>query len=338
MNIRYFEKRPGAWHLDFRRLDGTRCRPYGGATEKEARANTQRLIAMAEGPREATLPTSGPTLRASFEVALKVREKWLQAKDKGSLETTYRGLGLPDAFPLAGLSRDKVRELRAKWMAEPGKRQGTKLAPSTINHRLSMLSVLLEVQDMAPHNVKHLSTKGNARHRRISDAEFTQMRNWAIDSRLKDSSEFYRLMVAGLETGARLGELLTVLPADVRENSVTFRSTKNHLSRTVPLTPAAKAALSTAGGLLGPFPALTVDRVTALWSAMRASMGLAEDHNFVFHLLRHECASRLADRGLGAHTIMAMLGHESIKTSEGYVKMSLGGLARAIGVDMGEAA
>lgn len=334
MNIRYFEKRPGAWHLDVRLPDGKRVRPYGGPTEAAARKGAlqtlQAAMAAPMSPQKEIVRLDGPQLRATFETALKVRERWLQSKDKGTLETTYRGLGLPDSHPLGALTRDAVRALRAKWMLEDGKRAGTKLQPSTINSRLSMLSVLLEVADMDPHNVKHLSTKGNARHRRITHEEFMQMTSWACSSLMKDAPAFGRLMWAGLETGGRLSELLG---ADVGVRSVTFRDTKNGLTRTVPLTDAAARALN------APWPAsLNEDRVTALWDAMRASMGLASDHRFVFHLLRHECASRLADKGEGAHIIMAMLGHQSIKTSEGYVNTSQGGLRRALGITEEETA
>jgi integrase len=331
MNIRYYEKTPGRWHLDIRCADGRRLRPYGGPTEatarKESKAIIARVFAAPVAPTPAIVPVpeaAGPTLLKTYEKALKVREEWLQSKDKGTLATTYRGLKLPDSHPMAALTRDAVRELRGKWMAEPGKRKGTTLAASTINSRLSMLSVLLEVEDLPPHTVKHLSTKGNARHRRISDTELAAMTAWAQSSHLKDAPAFGRLMVAGLEAGGRLSELLGA-EVDLKERTATFRDTKNSLSRTVPLTEAAARALE------APWPAsLTADRVTALWDAMRASMGLAGDHRFVFHLLRHECASRLADRGLGSHTIMAMLGHENITTSESYVKLSLAGLRRSV--------
>jgi integrase len=357
MKVRYFEKRPGAWHLDFRGPDGTRLRPYGGTTEAEAQRNAPTVIAKALAPKEqaAASPQAAafantsqlrdsPTMEGAFRLALKVREQWIKAKAKTTLEQTFDSIvdGNPRKLtrnsPVALLTRDFVRDLRALWIKEPGRRVSTTLSASTINHRLSMCSVLLEVCDLPPHGVKHLSTKGNARHRRIPPAEFARMQEWAGEQVLVGRSgaeEFARLLPAGLDTGARLSELLDLPPKDVAARSVTFRDTKNGLDRTLPLRPAAHKALL-AGTGRRPFPTLTADRVTQLWALMRRSMELEDDHKFVFHLLRHECASRFADEGKGAHFIKAWLGHENIATSESYVNMSLGGMAAQVGLDFSE--
>lgn len=342
MKIRYFEKRPGAWHLDFRLADGFRVRPFGGTTEAEARKRTAEVIASAiqrchtdNGPaKKAIVKAEGPTMEEAFKLGMKVREKWMQAKDKSTLETTFdqccAGPKLTKGSPVAILTRDFVRDLRGDWMKEPGKRKGSTLAASTINHRLSMLSVLLEVCDLPPHTVKHLSTKGTARHRRISDEEWATMLEWADEQAMLGRSGalvFRKVLELGWETGARLSELLTLRLADAVNMRVTFRDTKNSLSRTIPVTQAAWDILQKETEAQ-PFVSLSVDRVTTLWDLMRASMGLKDDHLFVFHLLRHERASRYGDEGHGAHFIKAMLGHENIKTSESYVNNSVEGLAR----------
>jgi integrase len=343
MKIRYFEKRGQVW-LDFRTPDGERKRVPSGFSvmqQSEAVRNAPAIIAKALGaqavpnaPAKAKVPVAGPTVAEAFRLALRTREQWITSKSKGTLQGTFDQLGIDPATPTAALTRDYVRALRERWMAEPGKRADTKLSPSTINHRLSMLSVLLEVADLPPHTVKHLSTKGNARHRRVTDEDFARCAEWAAEqARLGRSgaAEFARLLPAGLETGARLSELLDLTRPDVSAVSATFRDTKNGLTRTIPLRPRAAAALAGEGK---PFPTLTVDRVTTLWALMRADLGLAQDHRFVFHLLRHECASRFADEGKGSHFIKSWLGHESIVTSESYVNMSLGALAAGAGVSL----
>ncbi len=273
------------------------------------------------------------TLQAAFDLAMKTRQQWMQSKAPHTLVQTFETLhGLKPADPVACLTRDKVRELRGAWTKEPGKRKGSTLSASTVNHRLSMLSVLLEAADLPPHTVKHLKTKGNARHRRVTDAEFKYAMEWAQEEAALGRSgaeEFSRLLPAGLDTGARLSELLDLERRDITAFSATFRDTKNDLTRAVPLRPLASAALAGTGR---PFPTLTADRVTKLWDLMRHEMGLREDTLFVFHMLRHECASRLADEGKGAHYIKNWLGHEGIKTSESYVNMSFAAMAAGVGV------
>lgn len=345
MNIRYFEKRPGAWHLDFRGPDGVRYRPFGGTTEEAARKREKEIVfASLQKSQEcnrskpATVaPVGGPTMQDAFDLGMKVREKWMQAKDKDAIKIVFEqccaGPKLTKDSPVGILTRDFVRDLRGDWMQEPGKRKGTTLSASTINHRLSMLSVLLEVTDMPPHTVKHLSTKGTARHRRITDTEWATMQQWAeeqVTLGRSGAAVFLKVMVLGWETGARLSELLGFHKMDAVNQTMTFRATKNGLTRTIPVSLRAWKILEAEPMYGQPFVSLTVDRVTELWRLMRLSMGLQDDTLFVFHLLRHERASRFGDAGYGAHFIKSMLGHENIKTSESYVNNSVEGLARQL--------
>ena len=353
MNVRYFEKRPGAWHLDFRGPDGKRCRPYGGPSEAAARKEAPNIIAKAfsagaqgafavtDVPPVAMLPVRQVpelSLEEAYKTALKVREQWIKSKDKKTLQQTFDCIvgsskRLTKDSPVSILTRDFVRELRAEWLKEPGKRKGTTLSASTINHRLSMLSVLLEVADLPPHTVKHLSTKGNRRKRRVFDAEVQRMQDWLLEHAMdrRGASSMSDLITLGIETGAREGELLALQWPDVADGLVTFRDTKNYETRTVPLTPRAATVLERRRGLAAPFADLDQDRVTDLWDQARRGIGLAGDTQFVFHALRHEFASRLADKGVNAFVIMALMGHTDITTTQVYVKASLGSMAEALG-------
>lgn len=345
MNIRYFEKRPGAWHLDFKTAEGKRLRPYGGATEAEARRAAPGILARCLvgpagalpepiGPVQSTVPAaqmSPMTIGEAFKLGLKTRPGWITSKSKHTLQTTFDSLALPLDTPVAALTRNFVRDLRSAWTQEPGKRKGTSLSPSTINHRLSMLSALLEVADLPPHAVSHLSVKGNRRTRRISDAELTQMQAWcAGNGSRRGAWTMGRMIWVALDCCARQGELLALTWADVGPDWVTFRDTKNSESRTVPLTPRAAQLVEAGRGLPGPFADLDADRITALWSDMRTNMGLATDEEFVFHTLRHEGLSRLADKGTNAFTIAAIAGHANITTTQVYVKASMGAMRMAI--------
>lgn len=336
MNIRYYEKRPGAWHMDFRGPEGQRCRPYAGETEAQARANAPRILGMAFAgpPAPAAAPKgapAGPTLLEAYRKALRVREQWLTSKNKGSLQTTFDNLGLADETPMASLTRDLVRDLRTKWMAEPGKRKGSTLAPATINHRLSMLSVLLEVCDLPGHGVKHLSVRGNRRTRRISDAEYDGMLDWcAANAHRRGALGMGKLIQLAWHTAARQGELLGLTWSDIGETSMALRDTKNSDTRHIPLNPPAKAALESRRALPAPFADLDSDRCKALWQDMRFSMGLATDEEFVFHTIRHEWASRAVDRNENPFVIQAVMGHSNITTTQVYVKAGLDAMSRAL--------
>ena len=126
------------------------------------------------------------------------------------------------------------------------------MASGTVNHRLSMLSVLLDIAELPGHKVKHLSTRGNHRTRRISDDELGQLAQW-LGSRdhLKGAYTFRDLIIVAVQTGARQGELLGLTWHDVTPTTLTFRDTKNSESRTVPLTAPARVVMAGRAGLAG---------------------------------------------------------------------------------------
>jgi len=357
MKVRYFEKRGNTW-ADFR-VNGARKRMDTGArwgdqraaeaamptliarAMQEEQAGTDQGIAASKGSAGATVAASGHTLESAFKLAMKVREQWIRAKDKASLQTTFDAIvashkDLSTDTDVARFDRDFVRELRAAWLKEPGKRKGTTLSPSTINHRLSMLSVLLEACDLPPHNVKHLSTKGNERTRRITDDEVRRGQSWLLaHSNVSGALDFADLITVALDLGARQGELLGVRwgTIDLGAGLIRFDDTKNGTSRTLPLPEASKRVLERRKDVKGgPFAMLTTDRCTTLWNQMKEGLGLQDDEEFVFHSLRHEALSRLGDRNTNALTIKAIAGHANVTTTQRYVHSSVGAMAEAMGV------
>lgn len=358
MKVRYFEKRGQTW-ADFT-LNGDRKRvPTGAAwgNQKAAEAAMPAIIARlmqeqqggttpraaaAEVPQARTV-ASGHTLSSAYKLAMKTRESWMQAKDKGTLQTTFDSIvashkDLSEDTDMAYFTRDNVRTLRATWMAEAGKRKGTTLSPSTINHRLSMLSVLLEACDLPPHTVKHLSTKGNERTRRITDVEVRKGQSWLLaHSGISGAMDFADLITVALDLGCRQGELLGVPHAniDLQARLIRFDDTKNGTSRTLPLPEASLRVLERRTAGAGPFSMLTTDRCTALWNQMKEGIGLQDDDQFVFHSLRHEALSRLGDKGTNALTLKAIAGHANVTTTQRYVHSSVTAMADAMGAKVG---
>jgi hypothetical protein len=348
VKVRYFEKRGNTW-ADFR-VNGARKRMDTGAkwgdtkaaqaavpaliarAMQEQEAGTTSAAALSNGPpsRKVAIekPKSGKTLRATYKLGLKTRERWIAAKDKGDLEDRYQACAdyWGEDRDLADCDRAAVLEWRRVMMETPGKRAGSLLSHSTINHRLSMLTTLLELADLPPHAVKHLSVKDSRRKRRTREEELQGVQAWlTANYHRKGAASFSDLILAALHTAARQGEWLSLLWADVYSDRavVCFRDPKNGEMREVPLTDAVARMLERRRGyaLAGPFADLTQDRCQDLWQSARKAIGLAHDHEFVFHVAtRHEGLSRMGDAGASSFLIKAMAGHKSIQTSDRYVK------------------
>lgn len=353
MNIRYFEKR-GTWWMDFKDAQGKRRRvPTGETTQLAAEKASPAILARvltesAPAQAAASAGKSGKTLEATFKLGMKTREKWIGSKDKKSLEHTYEALAAywGKDRDMADLNRANVLEWRTKELEKPGKRKGDKMSPSSINHKLSMMSVLLEVAELPPHTVKHLSTRGNERRRRVMDEEIRKLQAWLLTPTRFDKERvgglaLYALIPVALHTAARLSELLDLKWGDVyldtEQPFVIFRKTKDHGNRNIPLSAVATNILKgrrhgPAKHLPGPFADLNEDRVTALWEEGRKALGLEDDHEFVFHALRHEGLSRIADSENNAYLVRDFAGHADISTSQRYVHSSAAALQRAASV------
>ena len=340
MNIRYFSKRGQTW-LDFKDAAGKRHRvPSGCITEADAIRQAPSILARVLGgastatatpkatPSATEPPARGPTIEDAFKHAMRTRTKWMESKDKPGLErikdqlVAYFG----PQFRLSEATRTRVQKWREDMMATPGQRKGTKLSNSTINHKLTMLSVLLEENDFPPHTVRHLSVEGNRRARRTREEELQAVISWCFANHTrKDATTLADMVQVALATTARRSELLGLLWTDVYfdRNCVMFRNTKNGTNREVAVADVAMRVLErrVQYGNLGPFHGVAPSQITALWNSAKEALGLSEDHEFVFHVAtRHEGLSRLGDQGASAFQIKAFGGHKSIAAADRYVK------------------
>lgn len=350
MKIRYFEKRDQIW-LDFKDADGERRRvPSGHSSQALAELAAPAIVAsyLSNGPTSSTINKQraskvghgGMTLRQAFDKGMKERESWVDSKSKESLRGNFKALTtssklLTEDMDCSVMTRALVMDLRAEWQTQPGIRKGTTTSSSTINHRLVMASTLLELADCPPHTVKGLTVKNNRRMRRVSENELQTVITWMMaHHKRKGATTMADLILVGINTTARLGELLPLKWSDVflEDGYIVYRDTKNGDSRQGAITDTAKRILErrmTYGGS-GPFDGLGSPQAHQLWAEARKDMGLAADKEFVFHVAsRHEGLSRLADSGESAYTIMAFGGHKSIASSARYVKPSMATLRNA---------
>ena len=124
----------------------------------------------------------------------------------------------------------------------------------------------------------------------------------------------WKLVYVGIRTGCRLSELLTATEGQINGNRLHLWKTKNHKPRTIPMGDKTRQFLLEL--IRGDMP--TGPMVRRHWDKARAAMGLAGDKQFVFHITRHTCATRLVEVGVNVFIIQEWMGHTRIDTTLRY--------------------
>lgn len=134
---------------------------------------------------------------------------------------------------------------------------------------------------------------------------------------------FKALVIFLLDTGARVSEALKVKEKDISERGVYLDTLKGGTPRLVPLTKRARASVLKWEGM-------SQNSVNDRWDRVRELMGLLKDDQFVPHVCRHTCASRLVMGGMDLRRIKDWLGHKSIATTMRYAHLMPGALDKGL--------
>lgn len=114
---------------------------------------------------------------------------------------------------------------------------------------------------------------------------------------------------------------------DLKANTLTFWKTKADEPRTIPITPPVREALefSRAQSNITPF-VIPEDSLRTHWDRCRGALGYEDDRQYVMHMLRHTCASRLVQAGVDLTRVKTWLGHKNIQTTLRYAHLAPGDL------------
>lgn len=131
-----------------------------------------------------------------------------------------------------------------------------------------------------------------------------------------------------VDTGARKSEMLNLKWGDIdlRTGRITFWETKTNQPRTVRMTTRVKNMLRVRklkSKNNGAAPLLVFDDIndTSLykaWTNMRECLDLRDDNQFVLHMLRHTCCTRLLGNGVDIRTVQQWMGHASLQMTQRY--------------------
>lgn len=325
MSIKRVGKK-GIFWCDFRTSDGQRVRYSLHTTDKkEARELEAKLISDADA-RIKRVRKGGLTLAEAFAHALRVRESWRSAKSLYSIKGTYAQVeSYFGAIRRLSELDDETLLAYGEHLKQSGK------TPSTINKRLSVISVLFEealkwkkYQGPRPTTVRY--KVDNGRTRIITSGEEAQV--LAI---LRSSNRLLWVAMADLvtvlaDTGLRVSEALNLEAGHINldAHSLLVTKTKSGGDRVVPLTERSLVILSERARdrakLL--FDPLNGDTANRIWARVREKMGLADDEEFVIHTLRHTFATTLANAGIDSFRLQSVMGHKSLASTQRYVRIS----------------
>ena len=143
-----------------------------------------------------------------------------------------------------------------------------------------------------------------------------------------ESPDIYDVVLLGLQTGGRKGEILGLswLFVDLERAQITFADTKNGDNRTLPLPPDSLDMLARRAetresetGLV--FPGKLGDNRPDLKKSWTNALKRAGVENFRFHDLRHTYASYLAMSGARLREIQELLGHRTLNMVQRYAHL-----------------
>lgn len=270
--------------------------------------------------------TAGSTKVVTMKEALNLAQRLVWSGTKGEKTAMINAndvvniLG-PDR-PVTTLDTEVVDELVFE-LEDRG------LELSTINKKLSALSTILGVclkRGYIDHKPDLSFRKvSNGRIRWITEEEEDTMlyllKQWGMD-------EMRDICIVALDTGMRQGELLRMEVRDYNHENrmVSAWENKNEDPRSVPATSRVDEILKRRSKDCLPtakiFQGLDKWKIRNAWGRIRRHMKLTEDKQFLFHTMRHTCASRMAMEGVPLMMIQKYLGHKAIQTTLRYAHLS----------------
>jgi integrase len=298
-------------------------------TRAEAELAEKRLALVKEGVLEPSEVPSLPLLKAGKGVApantlgaayeLTVKDVWSQNKGDNSIRVAKRVLrSVGEDTLVADVTTSLIRELVEEW-EDAGNTGGT------VNAKLSAISMMLKTAcdegwlEAMP-RIKRRSP-GTHRIRWMDYDEEMQALNLCDKLGLLALKDY---IMFAIDTGFRKMEQLEFKGKEYRGNMLHLHpdETKTSKARAIPPTSRVLEILQKRKNNTRVFDDLTPCKLRDHWAVLREAMGKLDDPQFVVHMLRHTCASRLAMQDKTAQFIQYWMGHSSPLTTARYMHLA----------------
>ena len=248
-----------------------------------------------------------------------------------------------EAIRLQKLEQDdiaslKMEDLQPHHFSTWRDRRLTEVKPGSVNRELSLMSGVLtyavrEWQWLTSNPVRMIkrAKAPKGRDRRISESEIDSILKHLKYDGGKPETKHQNLAVMfllAIETGMRMGEILSIHPGGVFENHVTLGDTKNNDARDVPLSSKARELVKYCPLFFDDRP---LDKRRNEASALfRKAVKACGIENLTFHDSRHEAVTRLAKK-LDVLELARMIGHRDLKSLMIYYNESADVIAGKLG-------
>lgn len=206
---------------------------------------------------------------------------------------------------------------------------------ATVNRKLAALSKVMTLAmrrgriQSKPLFDRHEESKGRIRWLKPKEEEVALrlITQWS-------QQDFWDVFVVLTDTGLRCGELWSLERQDVNVEqkflTVWEHKNKTGVTRSVPMTLRVREVMvrrvkepsssdDTDVDLVFPFDN---SWLRVKWSRLRGQMGLKKDPQFVPHMLRHTCASRLVQNGVQLQVVKEWLGHKGLTMTMRYAHLA----------------
>ena len=306
-------RRGGVWWLEQREAGKRSRRSLGTPDRRRAELIRWQLLVGEVAPVIAAVKPHLPLADAlnvvatealaagtSAEVVASLRLRW------GRLVRTAAARGVTGLIGLAGVARAIIHEDLGDLAAKTRREYG------------SIMRRVCRAHGVADPLAGVIIRGPSGQRRALTDEEVQRVL-------ASTQGELRQLLILGLYTGVRLGDLCCLTWGNVESDLIRFTPNKTAKSSgrvvVVPVHPDLAAALPPRG--LPPAPVLP--ETAKQYERCRRTPSIIVSRSFArlgihagFHHLRHTFISRLASAGVGENLIMAMAGHSNTITSRRY--------------------
>jgi integrase len=227
-----------------------------------------------------------------------------------------------------------IESFKQSFLAKPTKHDKRR-SSATVNYHLSILSKIFSlavdselIETNPSFRVKKLKLN-NQRTRVLSDEEESRLLLALGDNQLVKS-----IVTMALNTGMRRGEIFNLkwFDVDLNRGLLQISESKTNKKRLIPINTTIRTLLDSLrrkSEFVFPSPK-TNGKLDNIKRSFGRAVQEAEIQQFCFHDLRHTAATRMADAGADAFTLMKILGHSDIRMTARYTHATDSALRRAV--------